>query len=234
MPSEELVFYQVAGARVVGDEVYWVDVRAVREDFSTGAPIERTYRAWHTSWRSPSATPAQLYTSELELEVPVVVGGVAYIEEANGENAQDGTTQRVITIADGSVGPSSAEELYGGKVLAGDDQSLIVSNDVISLENFEDYGVYRFAPDGSQEERLYQGLTTIDWRSRNGSWAYDVYNIEADTYDIYVYQPGSTPRLLGCVADSANTVHDVVLGEDAVYVSVFYTDSTATILRYPL
>jgi hypothetical protein len=128
--------------------------------------------------------------------VPVVVDGIAYIEEANGESAQDGTTQRMITLADGSVGPSSAEELYGGKVIAGDAQSLIVNNEVISLDNLEDDGLYRFALDGSQEERLYQGLTTLDWRSRDGAWAYDVYNIQADTHDIYVYQPGSAPRLL--------------------------------------
>lgn len=234
MPSEELVFYQIAGARVVGDEVFWVDVRAQREDFSTGAPIDRTYRAWRTSWRSPSAEPQQLYTSELELDVPVVVGGIAYIDEANGETAQDGTTQRLIDLADGSVGPSSAEELYGGKVIAGDDQSLIVYDSEIDLDDIDSYGVYRFSADGSQEEKLYQGLTQLDWRSREGGWAYEVYNFEADSNDIYVYQPGSTPRLLGCVADSANSVHDVVLGADAVYVSVFYTDFTATILRYPL
>lgn len=232
MPSEELVFYEIAGARVVEDDVFWVDARVERESFSTGAPLDRTYRAWYTSWRSP-AEPVQLYTSDFELEVPVVVDGIAYIEEANGETAQDGTTQRMITLADGSVGSSSAEELYGGKVIAGDDQSLIVNNEIISLDNLEDYGLYRYALDGSQEERLYQGLTTLDWRSRDGAWAYDVYNIEADTHDIYVFQPGSAPRLVGCVADSSNTVHDVVLGPDAVYVSVFYTDFTATILRYP-
>ena len=74
----------------------------------------------------------------------------------------------------------------------------------------------------------------FDWRSNAGSWAYDVYNIDADSTDIYLYRPGSAPRLLGCIADSANTVHDVVVCADAVYVSVFYTDSKATILRYPL
>jgi hypothetical protein len=219
---------------VVGDEVFWVDVRNERQNFYTGSPIDRTYRAWRTNWRSPSAEPDALYSSELELEVPVVVNGVAYVEEANSDSAQGGSRQRMIRLADGSIEPSTAEETYGGRVIAGDGQSLIVENDGINVESFEDYGIYRVAPDGSQEERLYQGFTQLGWRSNGGAWAYDVYNIEADARDIYILQPGSAPRLLGCVADSANTVHDVVVGPDAVYVSVFYTDFKATILRYPL
>jgi hypothetical protein len=131
-----------------------------------------------TNWRSPSAEPDALYSSPFELEVPIVVNGVAYIEEANSESAQGGSRQRMINLADGSVEPSTAEETYGGRVIAGGDQSL--------------------------------------------------------TSDIYIARPGSAQRPLGCVEDGANTVHDVLVGPDAVYVSVFYTDFKATILRYPL
>jgi hypothetical protein len=233
MPSEEQVFYQIGGARLVGDEVFWVDSRNEREDFSTASPIDRTYRAWRTNWRTP-AEPDLLYTSEFELEVPVVVNGVAYIEEANSDSAQDGSRQRMIRLADGTVAPSSAEDTYGGRVIAGDDQSLIVYHELASLETVEDYGLYRVALDGSEEERLYQGFTQLDWRSNSGSWAYDVYNVDADTSDIYFYRPGSAPRLLGCIAANGTTVHDVVAGADAVYVSVFYGGLKATILRYPL
>jgi hypothetical protein len=234
MPSEEQVFYQIAGARVVGDEVFWVDIRNERESFSTGSPIDRTYRAWRTNWRTPAAEPDLLYTSELDLDVPLVVNGVLYIEEANSDSAQDGSRQRMIQLTDGTVAPSSAEETYGGRVIAGDDQSLIVYNPDVDFERIEDYGLYRVALDGTEEEHLYAGFTQLDWRSNAGSWAYDVYNVEANTKDIYVYRPGSAPRLLGCVADNSTTVHDVVVGADAVYASVFYADFKATILRYPL
>lgn len=232
MPSEEQVFYQISGARVVGDEVFWVDIRREREDFSTASPIADVYRAWRTNWRTPSE-PELLYTSELDLEVPVVVNGVAYIDEAISESRGDGSRQRIIHLADGSVDPRGAEEIYGGRVIAGDDQSLIVYDDVIDLEAI-DYGVHRVTLDGSQKERLFQGFTLHEWRGSGGAWAYDDYNVTANTRDIYFYQPGSAPRLLGCVPDGTYSLHDVVLGADAVYVAVFSRDFEATILRYPL
>jgi hypothetical protein len=231
-PPEEMVFYEIRGARVVGDDVFWVDAKVRRESFATGAPLTRTYRARRASWRSPAAEPTELYTSERALNVPVVVGGIAYIDERNNERADGGSVQRMIHLDDGRVDATSADERFGGKVRAGDASSLIISSSdfgaVLSSE------VARVALDGSGREPLIDIGGIQDYRSKDGVWGYTKYDAEAGVHQVYAYEAGAAPRRLGCVGSARASIHDVVIGDGELLVSVAYDDFTTTILRYPL
>ncbi len=228
-PPEDLVFYEILGARIVGDEVYWVDARVQREGVSTAAPLTRTYRARRTSWRSPAAEPTELYSSAGRLDVPIVAGNLAFIDERSSDPADRSTVQRIINLDDGSVDSVSADERFGGKVVAADDESLIIaSSDFTDLDS---YGVFRVAVDGSQRERLSRFTTMPELRSNDGVWALTEFDPEADGFRVHVYEVGSAPRQLGCIT-GVSSVHDVVAGDGEVLVAVFYTNFTANILRY--
>jgi hypothetical protein len=231
-PSEDQVFYEINGVRVVGDEVVWIDARVEREDFSTASPLHRTYRAHRTSWRSPAADPVELYTSERDLDVPVIANGIAFIEEENSDRAEDGSLQRMIHLDDGSVDPATADDRYGGKVVAADDRSLIVSHE-LDLENIETFGVFRVSFDGSERERLLDLTPIFELRSTAGVWPIIDYDVESGDSPVNTYEPGVGLRRLGCVPAGLGTIHDALATEDAVYVSVLYRDLTSTILRYP-
>jgi hypothetical protein len=231
-PSEEQVFYEINGVRVVGDEVVWIDARVEREDFSTGSPLHRTYRAHRTSWRAPAADPVELYISERDLDVPVISNGIAFIEEDNSDRPEDGSLQRMIHLDDGSVDPATADDRYGGQVVAADDRSLIVSHE-LDLENLETYGVFRVSFDGSERERLLDLPPFFELRSTAGVWPIIDYDVESGESPVSTYEPGVGLRRLGCVPAGLGTVHDALATQDAVYVSVMYEDFTSTILRYP-
>jgi hypothetical protein len=236
-PPEDLVFYEIHGVRVVGDDVFWIDARVERESFGTGAPLDRTYRARRTSWRTPAAAPTELYTSERQLDVPIVANGIAFIDEDNNDRADGGSVQRMIHLDDGSVDAVSANERFGGKVVAADDESLLVFHDDFS--DLETYGLFRVAPDGSEPQRLIQiyldlGRLGQEFRSRDGVWGYTDFDSDTSVQGVYAYEPGSAPRRVGCISGRGTTVHDVLVGDDELFVSVYYGAGRATILRYPL
>ena len=231
-PPEDLVFYEIRGARVVGDEVFWIDAKVRREGTYAGAPLTRTYRARRASWRSPAAEPIEIYTSERELDVPIVTGGMAIIDEQNSDPPDGDSVQRIIHLDDGSVDAMSADERFGGKVLAADAESLIVER--TELSDLESYGTFRVALDGSQRERMLRYTTLQEFRSKDGVWGYTGYDSEAGVHQVYAYEVGAAPRLLGCIGSAASSIHDVVVGDGEVLVSVFYDNFTTNILRYPL
>jgi len=131
----------------------------------------------------------------------------------------------------------SADERVGGKVVAADDESLIVYRDDFS--DLESSGLFRVAPDGSGRQRLMQIYLEIfglgrEFRSRNGVWGCTDFASDSSVQEVYAYEPGSAPRRVGCISGTGTTVHDVLVGDDDLFVSVHYGPGRATILRYPL
>ena len=223
---QEGVSHRVVGSTIVGDDIYWVDYSQENNDFSMGPP-PRTYRARRNSWRSPAPEPIELHSSDRDLYVPIVAGDLAFVGEQNDE---DDGLQRIIHLDDGSLDPLTAQERFGGRVIAADGESLIVSNN--DFADLLDYEVFRVALDGSQRERIAQYNPLPAPRANGGVWAFNDFDTQIRAHRIYVYEVGSEPRAVACFSNDY-TVHDVVPVDGAVLVAVFDDDNRATILRYP-
>jgi len=68
----------------------------------------------------------------------------------------------------------------------------------------------------------------------HGVWGYTDFASDSSVQEVYAYEPGSAPRRVGCISGTGTTVHDVLVGDDELFVAVYYGPGRATILRYPL
>jgi hypothetical protein len=134
----------------------------------------------------------------------------------------------------------SAEERYGGRVVAADESSLFVSvADYEDLSRIEENGIFRVAPDGSGRQRVKRfpafdiGFGNYENIVHEGElWALDDGEPEDSRRGLYVYEVGSEPRRVGCV-DDRYTVHDIAIGDGELLVSVFESATElATIFRF--
>jgi hypothetical protein len=241
MPAEDpnYVFQQVRGSSLVGDNLIWYDEHTVRESGST--PRTSTYYARRTSLSSPG-TPEVWYQSPTLFSATAISGNRVFIEVQRSDRAGDGSDQRIIDFTSGQVEPMSAEERYGGRVVAADESSLFVSVfDLSDLSRLEENGIFRVAPDGSGRQRvarfgaLETGLGNFANIVHKGNlWALDDGEPEESRQALYVYEVGGEPRRVGCV-DNRYSIHDIVIGDGELLVSVFEGSSyLATIFRFDI
>ena len=206
-----------------GDELLWIE-------YETGSSLGSTYRARRADWRTPTE-PTTWYESEHELDHLVAAGGMGYVVDDPTAPTLESRRSIMVHLADNRVEPVTALERFGGAVVAADEQSLIVSND--SSDEPERNGTFRVAPDGSGRQLLAQlEGTSMMLVHRGGRWAFMATDA-ASRFDIFVYEPGSEPRRVGCI-DGA-TPQALELADDEVYVSVFRGESIgATLTRFAL
>src|SRR5688572_9166186 len=100
----------------------------------------------------------------------------------------------------------SAEERYGGRVVAADESALLSSVfiyvfDLVDLSRVAENGVFRVAPDGSGRQRVARfgtfdvGLGNFANIVHKGNlWALEDGEPENDRQALYVYEVGSEPR----------------------------------------
>jgi hypothetical protein len=206
-----------------GDELLWLE-------YETDGSLAPTYRARRTEWRTP-AESITWYESARELDQLVAAGGMGYVVDDATAPTPESRRSVMVHLADDRVEPVTALERFGGAVVAADEQSIIISSG--SIDDLERYGTFRVAPDGSGRQQLAAlDGTSMKLVHRGGRWAF-MAGDAASRFDIFVYQPGSEPRRVGCI-DGA-TLGALELGDDEVFVSVFRGEGAgATLARFAL
>jgi hypothetical protein len=203
------------------DDLLWVE-------YETDGSLASTHRARRAAWRTP-ADPSTWYESRSELDLLVAAGGMGYVLDDATLPAPEGRGSVMVRLADGRVGPMTSLDRFDGVVVAADEQSLIVSSD--HPEDLDRHGTFRVAPDGSGRQRLAPlDGTSMLLVHRGGRWAF-MATSAASSFDIFVYEPGTEPRRVGCI--SGATPQALELGDDEVFVSVFRGESAgATLARF--
>jgi hypothetical protein len=233
------VFQMVRTSTIVGNDIVWFDEYAERE--FNGGLAPSTYRGRRTSLSSPGE-PEVWFESATRITPVAVSGTQVFIEVDDDDTLSAGSQQKVVNIADGSVASMSAEERYGGRIVAADERSLFVSVfDLSDLSRVEENGIFRVAPDGSGRQRVARfgaietGLGNfVNIAHRGDLWALDDGEPENGRQALYVYEVGSEPRRVGCV-DNKYSIHDIAIGDGELLVSVFEGASyLATIFRFEI
>jgi hypothetical protein len=223
--------YLVGSVEVAGDDVYWVGQDRFND---TTQPLggETTYFIRRTSWRSPG-TPEELYSGAEPLSAIIVAGGYAFFDEDLPEDSPDapGSRQRIIDLAAGKVIEETAEERYGGVVVAGDDDSLLVTR--WSGDPTEEYGTWYVSIDGTAETKLgdtlllrYLGPATAV--SRGDTWAFASL-VGANEMHVYTFSESAGLEDIGCVdADVSHTGIEVM--PDRVVLSTFANPDSSIVV----
>jgi hypothetical protein len=224
--------YEAGKVLVVGDDVFWIARDRYTDDPSDLiTEWQTTYAVRRTSLRSP-AQPIDVYTSDRYLDSLIVAAGKAFVEEEVGDVQSFEFEQRIVEIATRAVDPLTATERYGGTVVAGNDDTLIVSN--VDFDDPSAIGTYSVAPDGSGRERFTDNIFFGSITSRDGLWVYTETAALADPTRVMTYRRGEAPRMIGCIgARPSTTNHDLWVGEDEALVPIF-RNQTSTILRFEL
>lgn len=219
--------YQIRDVRVVGDDVYWL-----ARDSHTDRPADllpdwdSTYALRRTSWRNP-AEPEELYSTKVELDDLVVAGKLAFVREIDPDTFQR-RQQRIVDLTSNTLLDDDAEAKFGGVVVAGDEASLFVTK--LQLEAPNEIGVFRIAPDGSDQTMLTANPFVSDFRSNGDTWFFTDGQALGDPTLVFSYRVGGAARQIGCIESSA-TVHALASSDSKVYAGV-YSDQKTTVLQF--
>lgn len=219
--------YQIRDVRVVGDDVYWL-----ARDSHTDRPADllpdwdSTYALRRTSWRNP-AEPEELYSTKVELDDLVVAGKLAFVREIDPDTYER-RQQRIVDLTSSTLLDDDAEAKFGGVVVAGDEASLFVTK--LQLEAPNEIGVFRIAPDGSDQTMLTTNPFVSDFRSNGDTWFFTDGQALGDPTLVFSYRVGGAPRQIGCIESSA-TVHALASSDSKVYAGV-YNDQKTTVLQF--
>ena len=224
--------YEAGKVLVMGDDVFWIARDRYTDDPSDLLPDwQTTYAVRRTSLRSPGE-PTDVYTSDRYIDSLIVAAGKAFVEEEVGEEQSFDFEQRIVEIATGAVDPMTATERYGGTVIAGDDDTLIVTK--LDFENPSAFGTYGVSPDGSGSERFTESAFLGNIAHRDGLWVFTEIATGSEPTPVMTYRRGETPRVIGCIdRRSSTTDHDLWIGADEALIPIF-RDQTSTILRFEL
>jgi hypothetical protein len=230
--------FNLGDSALIGDQLVWIT-----SSFHTSNPdrLPRVYdsKKWEvrkTSMKSPAAAQT-LYTSSRELSTIVADRTNIYVEEETGAEQSRDFVQRIIGLESGAVDAMTADEKFGGAVVAGDDRSLIIAADIDQDHLDTKPGIFRIAPDGSGKAALHDELLLSKWifniASSRGTWGFERSTALAEPHQVYAYTVAGGVRNIGCANGNDTTAHAIAVGQNAVFLSI-YRGSMSTILRFPL
>jgi hypothetical protein len=204
--------------------VYWVDNRGLRLVETPPPDLNTIYKS---AWRSPEATPTQLYQGNLDLERLVIAGSYVYFRE---ETAKDSNKYRPMRVGVFGDAATDLTATLNGDVLAGNNQELVVSR--MDLQN-NSWGLFVMQPDGTNQVKVDDSMLINEIAEREGTWAFVDFPGGDEVFRLFTYSAATGRRDIGCVVDDDTTIHAAALTADAMYVAIYRHDKT-TILRYPL
>ena len=227
--------YEVLEVVVSGDDVFWIASDGHTDNIARIPPIyDRTYYVRKTSWRAPG-TPVDVYSGPRRISGLIIAGGYAFVDRELAMNDPE-TDQIIVDLATSKALPMTTER-YGGEVVYGSDDALIVSR--LDSDNLADFGTFYIAPDGSGATKL-DGVLILRIGSPLAAHAGDEFafvssktnamNPLGSDMHVFTFSKADGLRDVGCF-DGSGTEHAVEIAEDRVLVAVF-REGKATVLEF--
>jgi hypothetical protein len=232
--SDDGWVYHIQDVAVVGDDVYWIaEDSFTAEPWRTPPDYDDTYYLRTTHWKNPGE-PVELYKAKHELSGLLIAGGKAYVDEDLTDEIGSDSVQRIIALDGSGAEAMTAQDKYGGEIVAADDDSLIYTNS--DSDDFSMFGSYRVAPDGSGKEKL-DDVYLISFGGtpaahRDGTWVF----MKADGLDhetLMEYQVGKGLKEIGCT--TAGYQGGLVIGDGEALLAIKHDENNeSTVLHFAL
>ncbi|MDD9939612.1 MAG: hypothetical protein OXU20_00990 [Myxococcales bacterium] len=227
--------FETSNLRVVGDDVYWITGERLHgPGADAGDPHRTSYAVHRARWSDPTSAVV-LYRSRWKLSGLVVAGGYLFVNETTVDTPMaSGGVQRILDAKDGRRLAETSQARYGGVVVTGDAESLLVTR--FDYEHSDNFGTWHMRPDGSHATRLSNVLLLsigpVPAISRGGEWMVVSLMTGEKEMAVYTFSEAHGQQRLGCF-DEGDSTFAMDVADGRALVGVF-RDGKNAIMSFPL